>query len=221
MTTTVTTQLLRIDLPPVIPNGLQTLFKLNSSNVVLDPTTVPILIQPHISSNATAYRTLAHEVNAICASSGQKSRVVQATLLVVLAASTVPFVIGLVGHFFKMKLGNVPSLAWMAASLVLDILASIFGYMVLANINRRRAAALERACATFSSSSDQEEQDFDGTGGVMTVHYTPEQTDTDPPGQLKTQAYLEFRCAVSAPTYHDDDDNNNNKNPFLPDGGAP
>jgi hypothetical protein len=63
MTTTVATLLLRIDLPPVVPNGLRPLFKLNSSNVLLVPTTVPILLQPHISSNTTAYRTLAHDVN--------------------------------------------------------------------------------------------------------------------------------------------------------------
>jgi hypothetical protein len=106
----------------------------------------------------------------------------------------------------------------MAASVVLDILSSIIGYMILASINRRRAAELERACADFSSSSDHE-QDFDGTGGVMTVHYTQEQTDIDQSGQ-KTQAYLEFRSVGPAPTPHQDDDNNV-KNPFLANGGTP
>lgn len=81
---------------------LRSLFKC-SSNVLLDPTTVPIpLQQPHLlSSTTTAYRTLAHDVNAICASSERKSRAVKATLLAVLAASTVLFVISLMGPFFK------------------------------------------------------------------------------------------------------------------------
>jgi LytS/YehU family sensor histidine kinase len=74
--------------------------------------------------------------------------VVKATLLVVLAASMVVFVIGLVGPFFKIQLGNVSALALMAASVVLDILSSIIGEMVQASINRQRAAALEQACTS-------------------------------------------------------------------------